>query len=300
MSTVLVDFSQLVISSVVANSKDMRGDDPDDMNNFIKHIALTSLLKLKSKFNGKLIICCDSKHYWRKEVFPSYKGHRKHRRQDSDIDFNAVYKCLDEMKQELRDNFPYMVLEVIGAEADDIIGTLVKYYSENEFDTVGLVEEPKDIVIGSSDGDFKQLHKYLHVTQWNNARQEFVTCDDPKKYLIEHICCGDTNDNIPSIVNDSSWSEARANNISVRAKPFKQSRLLDFYGRGIDACLDENEQINYRRNEQLVDLDMIPQKVTSKILSAYLNYEFTGSKAKVFNYLMSKRMKLLLASANNF
>lgn len=297
MTVILVDFSQMVISSVAANQKDFVGSDASDL---IKHIALNQLLALKKRFNGRIILCCDGRNYWRKTEFLWYKGHRKHSKDKGNLDWDIVYETLNGLIEELSDNFPYVVLQVDGAEADDIIGVLTKYLDTSELQNTGLIEEPQEIIIGSTDKDFQQLQKYRNVKQWNNVMKKFVVCKNPKQFLIEHIVTGDTGDNIPSITNSDIWAQQRAENVSTRAKPFATSRLKEFYNKGIDACKNEEEQRNYRRNERLVDLDLIPIDICVKIIEQYINYEVRGNKSKVFSYLNKHRMKLLLSSSQDF
>jgi len=297
---VLVDFSQTVISSVVVHSKDLKsGDDAKDL---IKHIILNQLLGLKKRFGGELVICCDSKTYWRKEIFEHYKGHRKHtKNKGKDIlDWALLYKTMDEIKVELRDNFPYKILEVNRAEADDIFGTLVNYYQTNELITNGLIEEPNTVVLVSTDCDFIQLLKYKNVKVWNNVKKSFISTKNPTHALIEHICTGDTGDNLPNIVTPDSWAADRSNNISTRANPFPSSRLSDFFEKGYSACKNETEQRNWKRNEVLIDLSKIPKEINDAIIEQYINHEVQGSKKRIFDYLQSKRMKLLLSSATDF
>lgn len=297
MTIVLCDFSQMVISSVAANVEDVK----NDPKNLIKHIALNQLLALKKRFGGKLILCCDSRgDYWRKKEFQYYKGHRKHHKDDTGMDWELVYETLNELKVELAENFPYIVLEVPGAEADDLIAVLVKHFDENELSNTGLIDEPQEVVIASTDGDFQQLQKYRNVQQWNNVQKKMIKCKNPKQYLIEHICTGDAGDNIPNIVTGDWWARDRADDVSTRAKGFKQARLEDFYKKGIDACVDEEERRNFKRNERLVDFDFIPFELSDRILSIYTRYEVKGSNARIFNYLMAHRMKLLMSSAQDF
>lgn len=297
--TVLVDFSQLVIASVAANQKEFVGDDPSNM---IRHYALNSLLFLKHKFKGDMILCCDSSTYWRRDEFPAYKGHRVHAKKKSDLDWDMVRKTLNELIQELDENFPYKVMKVAGAEADDVIAALVKHFQENELEQSGLFESPKDIVICSTDGDFGQLQKYKNVKQWNNIAKKFIECANPRQFLIQHICEGDISDNIPNLCTSTQWSVDRANDAptKLRATSFMKSRFESFYVGGIDACLNENERIHYRRNELLVDLDKMPADIYNKIVQEYSTIKPNGSKNKIFNYLTKHRMKLLLADHGAF
>ena len=299
----LVDFSQLVIASVSAQADDIRGTDGKSM---VKHIALNQLLSLKKKFKAQLILCCDSNHYWRKDIFPAYKGHRKLAKEKAKakggnfLDFDLVYETITELKVELAENFTYPVLEIYNAEADDIIACLCKYFSENEFVMSGLFEEPQDIIISSTDGDFKQLQKYKNVQQWNNVTKSMMVCSNPKEFLIGHICTGDAGDNVPNICTGSDWAEARVRGESVRAKSFFTVREAGFASHGIDACESVIERANYTRNDELINLDKIPAKIYEKIINTYTNYTVNGNKSKVFAYLSEHRMKLLMSEYQSF
>lgn len=294
----LVDFSQTVVAAVAVEAKDVK---EGDTKNLIKHIALNILLNIKSKFGKNIILCCDSKNYWRKKEFQYYKGHRKLIKEKSDyMDWTMVGEVMTEIKKELLESFPYMLLEVDGAEADDIIAVLCKYYQTNEMNSEGLFEVPKEILIYSSDNDFVSLQKYKNVKQWHNPCKKFVTCDNPREYLIEKICVGDGGDNIPSIPNPDAWSQCRTEGIPVRAKSFMKTRLPDFYRRGIDACENKAERKAYERNIMLIDFDSIPKYIEDSILDAYKNHKILGNKNTVYKYLVSHRMKLLIQYASNF
>ena len=299
MTIAVLDFSQTVIAAVSVISKDLKGGDAPDL---IRHCALNQILKLKKKF-GNLVIAVDSRQgYWRKDNFPAYKGHRKHAKAKDDfLDWDLIGRVMDEFKQELIDNFQYKVIEVSKAEADDILAVLSKYHLTNELETMGLFEEPQEIILVSTDGDSNQLLKYPHVKQWHIIKDSFVSVADPKMSLVEKVCKGDAGDNVPGILTSDQWAEDRANNIKpTRQKPFKSTRLENFYVKGIDACLDDTEKKHYLRNQMLVDLDNIPSEIEQNIIDTYKNYTVKGSKMKILTYLGKHRMKQLMDSANQF
>jgi Kyanoviridae ribonuclease H len=141
---ILVDFSQCVISNIMANQKLAKELNED----LFRHSILITLRSYISKFGaeyGRLVICADSKHYWRKDVFQYYKARRAEDRKKSELDWGFIFDTLDTIKTELKENFPYQVLEVYGTEADDIIGTLVEQVTSER------------ILIVSGDKDFLQL-----------------------------------------------------------------------------------------------------------------------------------------------
>ena len=103
--------------------------------NLVRHMVLNSLRNYRKKFGGEygeLVLCYDSKFYWRKKEFPFYKQNRKKDRENSTHDWNAIFECLNKIRDEIRKNFPYVVMDVYGAEADDIISVLIKNNSTKD------------------------------------------------------------------------------------------------------------------------------------------------------------------------
>ena len=103
------------------------GQEVDDT--LIRHLVLNNLRYYRSRFNdefGELVICCDSKHYWRRDYFPNYKASRKKDRESSGLNWDDIFTNLNQVRDEIKNNFPYKVIEIYGAEADDIIAILVK------------------------------------------------------------------------------------------------------------------------------------------------------------------------------
>ena len=117
----------------------------------VRHMILNSLRMYRERFFdefGELVICYDSKHYWRREYYPEYKASRKKTRETSGHDWNNIFGCLNSIKEELTESFPYKVIEVYGAEADDIIASLCMEHASS----------CPNILILSGDKDFVQLH----------------------------------------------------------------------------------------------------------------------------------------------
>jgi hypothetical protein len=294
---ILVDLSQTIIANCAIHKLADK--------NLIKHSAFSSLLSYKKQYEkkyGKLVLACDSKKYWRRDYFPAYKGHRKHSRDSSDLDWNAIFEAITEIKQDLYDNFPYKILEIEGAEADDIIATLAKYTQIEELIQDGLFDaEPQPTIIISSDGDYVQLQKYKNISQWSPLQKKLVK---PKvrvnQYIIEHIVTGDAGDNVPNVLTSDQWAIDRTNNDSTRQKPMKAAVLDSFIKLGIDGCQTEEIKRNYIRNRTLIDFDYIPEDLETKIIQSYINYDGKGNKMKLMSFFTKNKMKLLFAELNNF
>ena len=154
---ILVDMNQVTISNLMIqmNSSELNED-------MVRHMIPNSLRSYKTKFSeyGELVLCYDDKHYWRREYFPNYKANRKKDRTQSSLNWNELFDTLNKIRDEIKEVFPYKVLQVKGAEADDIIATIVKVVSE----TPNLFE---NILIMSGDKDFIQLQKHSFVKQYH-------------------------------------------------------------------------------------------------------------------------------------
>lgn len=285
---ILLDYSQVAISSILAFKSDIQKKSDKDVKDLIRHVILSTVKSYKKKYGkqyGELIIACDGRNYWRKNVFQYYKAGRKKAREESDLDWDLIFTCLNEIREDLKLVFPYKVIRHEEAEADDVIAVLTE--STQEFGKY----EP--VMIVSSDGDFKQLQKYDNVKQFNPMLKKQVTCSNPSAYLIEHIVkAGD--DGIPNILSPDDTFVTGTRQKSVTAK-----RLEEFVKNGFLACKTEEERINFKRNKILIDFSMIPEYIKNGILAEY-EKKPTGDKNQVLNYLIKHRCRLLLNEVEEF
>src|SRR4051812_706386 len=81
---------------------------------------------------GKVVICCDNKHYWRRDRFPLYKANRKKSRDSSKLNWGMIFDTLETVREEIKRFMPYVVMNIAGAEADDVIAILARELSPNE------------------------------------------------------------------------------------------------------------------------------------------------------------------------
>ena len=105
---ILLDYSQVVIGSFMAVSKG-EGVVEEDM---LRHVILNNIRQFRNQFSkeyGEMIICCDHRKNWRKEIFPNYKASRHKLKQDSSVDWKYLYECLNIMRDDLKEYFPYKV-----------------------------------------------------------------------------------------------------------------------------------------------------------------------------------------------
>ena len=255
--------------------------------NLIRHMVLNSLRSYARQFKqkyGDIVICCDSRKYWRRDVFPFYKSNRKKDREKSDFDWSLIFETLGKIREELKQNFPYRVLEVEGAEADDIIAVLS-----------GRMAPSEEVLILSSDKDFVQLQKYPNVIQYSPILKRYVKADDPELYVREHIIRGDRGDGIPNFLSpDNTFA------LGERQKTINKKRLEEWIKKTPEEfCINDIMLRGYKRNQMLVDLDFIPENIKSQIVNAYENTK-PSSRQKMFNYFIEKRLSNLMEVIDEF
>ena len=257
----------------------------------VRHMVLNSLRGHNKKFRkeyGEMVIACDSKNVWRREVFPNYKAGRKATREKSEHDWDTIFSMLHTIKDEIRSFLPYKVIELETAEADDIIATLVKR-TQNE---VGP-NHKKKILILSGDKDFIQLHG-PNVKQYNPVLNKFVgKGEDPTIYIKEHILKGDRSDGIPNVLSDDNvFIEGR------RQRPLSKKKIESWVNE-VFMTFTEEEQNNYNRNRKLIDLSCIPPELEEKIINEFIDVK-VASRDKILNYFITKKLKTLIEVIDEF
>lgn len=280
---ILIDCHQVVLSGLQKQVSATKIKVMDE--DLCRHLVLNSIREVVFKFKkdyGRVIICCDSRKYWRKEIFPYYKANRKKSRENSYLDWDIVFKVLDEVKADMKEKFPYLVLQIEGAEADDIIGVLAPRLSAHE-----------PVMIVSSDGDFKQLHQYKNVKQYNPMLKIFVKSPNPKLELKEKIIRGDAGDGICNILSPSDSLV-----LGIRQKSISKVIMEKYITLNFDDETIENFE-NIQRNRQLIDLTYIPQAIKDKIIQEY-DLPQSGNKTLLMKYFMEKRLKMLLECIGDF
>lgn len=285
---ILLDLNQVMISNLMIQIQGGKADLQEDL---IRHMVLNSIRLYRQKFKdyGDLVICADDKNYWRKDVFPYYKAHRKEDREKSDLDWKMIFETLNKVKGEIKENFPYRVIQVSRAEADDVIGTLV-----NRFGVYLNNQTTEKILILSGDKDFGQLQKYSNVEQFSPVTKRWVRVNDARLFLREHIMKGDRGDGIPNFLSHDSCIVAKE-----RQKPLASKKLNNWVDQKPEDFCTEEMLRNYKRNEQLVDLDCVPDYIRNEVNRQYDEYEIPNRKG-LLNYFIKNRLKLLTECIGEF
>jgi len=284
---VLMDYSQVILATLFANIGNHTNVELSD--DLIRHMFLVSLKHNRKKFSkdyGELVICCDGKNSWRREAFPYYKANRRTGREKSDLDWNELFRIINEIRMELEENFPYKVIQIDRCEADDIIGVVCHEYGTE------LNTGSEKFLVLSGDKDYIQLQKYANVDQYDPVRKKWITHSNPEEYLIEHIFKGDGGDGVPNILSPDNCLV-----VGERQKPMTAKKIALF--KESFNNMDETTLVRYHRNQMMIDLKETPEVYKTKILEAY-NEEKTIGRSKLFNFFMEKKLKNLMSEIGDF
>jgi hypothetical protein len=282
---ILIDLNQVLLGGLMAQINAQKGIKIEE--DLVRHMILNTLRYNIKQFKneyGEVVLCCDNRKYWRKEYFPFYKAGRKKAREKSDLDWHLIFDMLAKFKQELREHFPYKVVDVEGAEADDIIGTLVPLYAPHQ-----------KVLILSSDGDFLQLQRYgSNVKQYNPSMKKYVKSENPAVELKEKIIRGDKGDGIPNIFSPSDCFVR-----DLRQKAITKGVIEKYLNEDVDKWESEEARVGFSRNATLIDLTNIPGELKDKIINTYDTVP-VASRSGLLNYFIEKKLKNLMDVIEEF
>lgn len=345
---ILVDYSHLSSRNLFTalsqakpkKDKETKKFRTEDFIPFYKHLMLNSLRLIQKKYQktyGEITLCLDVRGInWRKELYPEYKAHRAKGREESDIDYEEFYIATNKFIEEIREIFPYKVLGVKGAEADDIIATIAKNTKE------------QTLVI-SSDKDFKQLLLLPHVELYDPIKLTMIKMskNELDKWMVQHILLGDHADNVPNVKQGTEFSDAFLS--YLRSKDIHTSKVQDFnkltisrklydefdiqkkfksgpkkgqptgeldifktvpfgdkavekFAFDLEESLKEHPMYreNYERNKMLVAFSEIPEKIQEQIMKAYSETELFYNKNKLLFFLGENNLVELARNVSDF
>ena len=278
---IIIDMNQITLASVMMNFHMTKSDELEE--DMIRHMILNSIRMYRTMFKeeyGEVVLTYDSRHYWRREIFPQYKQNRKKGRENDTKDWDKIFGLLNAIKSEFREILPYKYVEVYGAEADDVIGTLCKEYQDQK------------VMIISGDKDFIQLQKYKNVKQYSPILKKYVNGHNPDTYIKEHILKGDSSDGVPNVLSpDHTFVEG------LRQRPLSKKKIEAWLNS--ETGMSEEVKRNYQRNHKLINLDNTPDDLQKSILDTF-NEAPSGDRSKILTYFIENKLKELTDSIGDF
>lgn len=286
MITLLLDFSNIAHATfhVVQHDREFKTKEnyfDEKKLQYWKFLILNSICtSITIHKPNELVVCADSRS-WRKKFFPYYKARRDLAKEKSDINYIKFFECINQFLAEIDHHFPYKLMQVNMAEADDIIGIL----------SHELKKERDLIIIGSNDKDFKQLINDK-VKLWNLKDKKWVMINDPKEYLIKHILQGDAGDDVPNVRSDDDTFICEGK----RQKPCGNKTIEKIFEMGVQEWIEREDLLdNWRRNKKLVELSRlsIPPKLWNFVIKKYKSLDDKdGDYIKILQYFRKNNFRL--------
>lgn len=286
----IYDMNQVATAAVMVQQ--MHSDVPTSFD-FLRHMILTRITQLNMQFNDKeVVLAFDHRKNWRYQAFKYYKASRGATKAQiaPNLDWKEFHQFLNIIADELREHFPYIVIQEEGAEGDDIIGTIVHHTLNNS--VFG------DITILSGDKDFKQLHLSDRVRQFSPVRREFITTNNAMGQLEELILCGDRGDGVPNVL---SPDDCFVRGIKQSKMTAKRKEEINVWNPELNT--DKTIERNVWRNRVLVDLRSTPAELKQRIIDSYnrqLPKQKAGDRTRIFGYLVRKGLIELQNSIGAF
>lgn len=219
------------------------------------------LAELHYKTCGRMVICVDSRPYWRSEVQLAYKQSRIKAKAKSTIDWDVFGADVNQVIADLVEYSNYIVVDIKGAEADDVIAVLIEHAKGER--TLSI----------SSDKDMLQLQvRHDNVYQWSPNRCNMLTLENTEYDLLTHILKGDVSDCIPNVFSPDNFFMIEGD--KPRQRPISKkiiAEVREYYPHRLSDCelLDEKALARFKQNQVLIDTTYIPKELQKTILSTF-------------------------------
>lgn len=282
---ILIDLSNVLISTLMAQLGNHKNAEVNE--EMLRHMTLNVIRANRKKFTdiyGEVVLCADGKNYWRKTFFPYYKAARREHREASELNWPMIFDTLNKLKQELKDYFPYKIINIETAEADDVIASICMAH--------GKVLGGEKILILSSDKDMAQLQYFSNVEQFDPVNKKWVRRTNVDQALFEHIVKGDRGDGVPNILSaDDTFVTG------TRQRPITKKKVEAWFND--PSSMDEEAKRNFERNKMLISFECIPKDLQEKIVEDY-ETQVTVGRGKLFDYFIQNRLRHLFETIQDF
>lgn len=299
---IVIDYSGVAIAAITGFKEDLHRDEAH-VENLIRHVILSTIKnykkKFKREFGSEVVIAVDVGPYWRKGIFEHYKAGRKKAKDDSDIPWDLVFKHMYATLEDIKLHFPWKVIAVKGAEADDVMAIMANTvaYNNQTKDLLDTGDEPEKTVIISSDKDLCQLMTHPNIRVWSPYKESFTKLEQsPAMFLRRLILTGDRGDGIPNV-----FSPADSFVTGIRQKPATEKKMLPILEAKsmLDAAPDDTIKQRIAENARLISFAFIPSDLKRAIIEAY-DVKPKGNQMTILKYLASKSMKQMLDDVDQF
>jgi len=286
MTTLIIDYNNISLMACFSKDCGMQTDEPN--YRIWEFMVFERIYDYIRKFKNitEVIIAQDNKQYWRRKYWPRYKEKRAEQKEKMDVDWDTFYSYMNKLFIDIKNHFPFKCINIKYCEADDTIGHL------------GLTLN-RDIVILSSDSDYKQLLT-KRVKCFSPYTQKYLECKDPEKFLLESCLMGQAKDAIFNVITPEDYP------IELRKPGFGPKKLETWISTGLDIMLNKKIKYNkptykgevlpkdrFHRNQVLMDFRKIPKVLTKEIDVTYNTYELPEI-GKSYDFFVQKNWNRFL------
>ena len=187
-------------------------------------------------------------------ILPSYKGQRGSNEWPFSVDRKVWRKYKEQFAKEVAPIFRARAVDCDGAEGDDVI-----YASAKKFSAVS-----DDVIIVTHDSDMLQIH-FDKVKIFDHIRENFMSVDDPQKYLDVKVLAGDDSDNIRGMSFIDTKTGKYSEKVKKRFGPGTAAKFLDKFPNVYDVANNNGWGEQYMRNRKLIDLSCTPEEVSKRL-----------------------------------
>lgn len=273
----ILDVSGMAVSAAMAQKAEL-GEDVVSLG-FLRHMILMSLLSNRRRFKSEypeLVLACDAPNNWRKIAHLFYKAHRQALKDADSFDWDTYFVNFNIIKDEIRAIFPFKMIQVDGAEGDDIVGVLSNHLTD------------KKILIHGKDKDFHQCCANPNVKLWNPMTQKLSVDDNPKYNIFAKCCRGDAGDGVPNILSPTNSFTDK-----IRQKQLRETKIQEYFTSGI---ADFEIKSRFDTNQKLIDFNYIPDDLKKQIIAAYADAKSVCKPQLIQQYLMQKDLARISAN----
>ena len=84
-----------------------------------------------------------------------------------------------------------------------------------------------------------------------------------------------------------------------RQTPLATKKVDLWNGKDPEQFCDERMLRNYKRNQQLIDLDFVPGEISKEVNNIFNNYKLNET-SKIFNYFVKNKMRNMMELIHEF
>jgi len=238
---IIVDFSHLFSRNLFvainqANPRVKNGKYiTSEIAPYFKHLLFNSLQFIKNKFDGEMVLALDARYNWRKDFYKDYKGTRAKGKASGELNWDEVYPIVDEIVEVIKLNFPFKVVKVEKAEADDIGGVIAQKYGDER--PVTLVTSDHDWLQNITHGRYIKMYdpikqEYSEMSEYENGIIN-TPAGPMSRFTAIHTLIGDSGDNVPNITFETEFSENFLSFLSeneIKSTNVDEVRAMSIFG----------------------------------------------------------------------